>query len=415
MSNILENDNIRSQNRIIDLFCYAMLLDIHIFFANALGRLFLGASPIDTAIAYAILIVLLFRALPDLIRAIDARCVLLCLLLLLFITGSIFFNLHLSRSKYQDAIKTAYQSVPLGLLLGSAITDFRLLEEKLCKLGVILAVEMIVSFCIYHFAFQTVWGSGAMGLSYRLLVPSVLMLYRLFKEFKWRYLILAIALILIIILQGSRGPLLSLICFAVIYQFLNVAANRKQVLRNMGFIALFALLFVVFLPNFLEWLTAVTEQLGFSSKFLRVMLEGDFFTPNGRDVIAEDAWKLICENPFGNGFFGERHAITTYCHNIFLELLVDFGVLFGSIFGFAYVGLILKKFRSGNIAERNVLNMLFCAFLIKLFFSGSFWTEPVFFAFLAFLIKPNNILNRNIQVLPEIGKDFISDETNSAC
>ena len=130
MYNSLENFYTKSQNRIIDLFCFSILLEIHIFFANALGRLCLGASLLDTAIVYGILIILLFRALPDLLRAIDARCVLMCLLLLLFITGSIFFNLHLSSSKYQDAIKLAYQSVPFGLLIASAISDFKLLDRK---------------------------------------------------------------------------------------------------------------------------------------------------------------------------------------------------------------------------------------------------------------------------------------------
>lgn len=71
--------------------------------------------------------------------------------------------------------------------------------------------------------------------------------------------------------------------------------------------------------------------------------------------------------------------------------------------------------------ERNVMNILFCAFLIKLFFSGSFWTETVFFAFLAFLIKPhynieqNNIVQANEKITVEGGNELISDETSSYC
>lgn len=421
MSHTLDNYYLTSQNRIIDLFCFVMLLDIHTFFANAVGRLIFGVTPIDTIIVYAILIFFVFRAFIDVIKKIDIRCMFAFIILILFMTVSLLVNSKLTASEYSGVIKTAYLSVFSGLFLGSAVTDFKLLEEKLCKLSSIVAVEMIVSFFIYHFVFHTVWGSGAMGLSYLLLVASVLLLYRLFKKFEVKYLILSVALIAIMVLQGSRGPLISLICFAAIYQFINISKNRKKVLRNMAVLVLLSVLFIVYLPNILQWIANVSDKFGFQSKFLKVMLEGDFFTPNGRDIVADGAIDIIQNNPFGNGLFGERPVLGTYCHNIFLEFLVDFGVIFGSIICITYVVLIFKKFRTNNMPERNVMNILFCAFLIKLFFSGSFWTETVFFAFLAFLIKPhynieqNNIVQANEKITVEGGNELISDETSSYC
>lgn len=419
MSNTLENFNSNSQNRIIDLFCFVILLDIHIFFANAIGRLILGSSPIDTIIVYAILFFLFIRALPEIINLIDIRCMLTCSILFLFMTASWIINTNLSGAEYNDIIKTAYLSVFAGLFLGYFITDFNLLEKTLCKLSAFVAVEMIVSFFINHFVFHTVWGSGAMGLSYLLLVPTVLVLYKLFKKFEIKYLALSAVLIIIMVLQGSRGPLVSVVCFAVIYQLINSSENRKKVLSNTIVLALLSVLFIVYLPNIMEWIADMCDRFGFQSKFLRVMLEGEFFTPNGRDVVAENVISIIRNNPFGNGLFGERPVLGTYCHNIFLEFLVDFGIIFGSIFCIVYVVLIFKRFRSNNMAERNVMNILFCAFLIKLFFSGSFWTETVFFAFLAFLIKShynieqNNIVQANGKINAEGGNELISDETSS--
>lgn len=419
MSNTLDNYYLTSQNRIIDLFCFVMLLDIHTFFANAVGRLIFGVTPIDTIIVYGILIFLVFRSFTDVFNRSDIRSLFTLFILIMFMTVSLLANSKLTTSEYSDVIKTAYLSVLGGLFLGSAVTDFKLLEEKLCKLSAVVAVEMIISFLIYHFVFNTVWGSGAMGLSYLLLVAAVLVLSRLFKEFDIKYLILFIALVIIMVLQGSRGPLVSLVCFAVIYQFINISENRKKVLRNMAVLVLLSILFIVYLPNILQWIADMCDRFGFQSKFLRVMLEGDFFTSNGRDVVAKDAIDIIRNNPFGNGLFGERPVLGTYCHNIFLEFLVDFGVIFGSIICITYVVLIFKKFRSNNMAARNVMSILFCAFLIKLFFSGSFWTETVFFAFLAFLIKPhynieqNNIVQANGKITVEGGKELISDETSS--
>lgn len=419
MSNTLESYNSNSQNRIIDLFCFVILFDIHTFFANAVGRLIFGVTPIDTIIVYGILIFLAFRSFTDVFKRIDIRCFFTFIILILFMTVSLLANSKLNTSEYGNIIKTAYLSVFAGLLLGSAVTDFNLLEKKVLKLSTVIAVEMIASFLIYHFVFETVWGEGAMGLSYKLLIPAVLMLYRLFKKFDIKYLILSVALIVIMVLQGSRGPLVSLVCFAVIYQFINISENRKKVLRNMAVLVLLSVLFIIYLPNFLQWIADISDKFGFSSKFLRVMLEGNFFISNGRDAVAEGAIDIIRNNPFGNGLFGERPIIGTYCHNIFLEFFVDFGVLFGGIFCVAYILMVLKKFRSKNIAERNVINIIFCAFLIKLFFSGSFWSETAFFAFLAFLIKPHYSLVRNDVVKNRKkttivgGKELISDETSS--
>lgn len=414
MTNTLESYNSSTQNEIIDLFCFVILLDIHIFFANAIGRLILGSSPSDTIIVYAILFFLFIRALPDILDSIDIRCVLICNLIFLFITVSWTVNSKLSGAEYDSVIKTAYLSVFIGLFLGYYVTDFSLLEKKLCKLSSIVAIEMIVSFFIYHFVFHTVWGEGAMGLSYKLLVPAVLVLYRLFKKFEIKYLALSVVLICIMILQGSRGPLISLVCFAALYQLLNASENRNKVFKNLVFIIVLSVLFIVYLPNILHWIANVSDKFGFQSKFLRVMLEGDFFTPNGRDVVAEGAIDIIRNNPLGKGFFGERPVLDTYCHNIFLEFLVDFGLLFGSIFSLAYVLLIIKRFRTNNMSERMVLCILFCAFLIKLFFSGSFWTETVFFAFLAFLIKSrDSYCQSKGDAQTEIGRELISDETSS--
>lgn len=414
MSNTLESYNSSSQNRIIDLFCFVIFLEIHTFFANAVGRLIFGSSMFDTIVVYAILFLLFMRALPDILESIDIRCVLICNLIFVFMIASVALKNELSGSEYDSVIKTAYQSVFIGLFLGYSVTDFNLLEKKLCKLSAIVAIEMIISFFIYHFVFHTVWGEGAMGLSYKLLVPAVLVLYRIFKKFEIKYLILSVVLICIMILQGSRGPIISLICFAVLYQILNASKYRNRVLVNWAFLILLAVLFIVYLPDFLQWIANVSDKFGFNSKFLRVMLEGDFFTPNGRDVVAEGAIDIIWNNPLGKGFFGERPVLGTYCHNIFLEFLVDFGLLFGSIFSLAYVLLIIKRFRSNNTTERMVLCILFCAFLIKLFFSGSFWTETVFFAFLAFLIRPrDSYCQSEGDVQSETGRELISDETSS--
>lgn len=390
MSNVLENPDQRAQDRISDLFLFAIFLDIHIFFANAIGRIFLGQSSLDTLLVYAILALLAVRAFPYIFaKKVSATYSAFVIAVLLFMTLSVALNTELDAKVYSGVIRTAYIAVLVGSLLGSAVTDFEILEAKLRKIGPVLALEMIVSFYIYHFVFKTEWGTGAMGLSYRLLVPAVLMLYSLFRKFNILELLLFAVLFAIMLLQGSRGPLVAVVIFAVLYQLINLSENRRRVYINIGILIAVTVVFFVNLDRVLKWIVALCSKYGFYSKFLRVMLDGNFFEANGRDEVAAGVREIIAGNPFGNGFFAERPIINTYCHNIFLEFLVDFGVVFGSVLSVLFVGYLFRKLRSKNVVEKNVICILLCAFLVKLLFSNSFWVEPVFFAFLRFITRQN--------------------------
>lgn len=68
-----------------------------------------------------------------------------------------------------------------------------------------------------------------------------------------------------------------------------------------------------------------------------MFLSGDITSDNGRDAIYALAAGAVKTMSFlGYGAFGDRQFITPYyywgyCHNIILELIIDFGWLFGII------------------------------------------------------------------------------------
>ena len=59
----LENQYKKEQGAVIDLFCFVMLLSNHVFFANAIGRLILGSSAIDTLLVYGVLAWFIYKAI----------------------------------------------------------------------------------------------------------------------------------------------------------------------------------------------------------------------------------------------------------------------------------------------------------------------------------------------------------------
>lgn len=392
MQNKIENIYKREQNAIVDLFCFIMLLTNHVFLANAIGRTIWGSSAIDTLFVYAILAWFIYKALPALFRTIDMLTLTKIVLLLLFIGLSVLINDELNTAQYSEPIRTSVISVIVGIYVADKVTDIQLLEQKLCKISVFAAIEMIVSFAIYHFILKVEWGTGAMGLSYLALIPTILVFYCLLKKFDIKKLILLILLIAIIILQGSRGPLVATMAFPLIYLIVNGSHNPKKTFMLWVMTAIIVALVINFLPNILLWLSGIIRKYDFYSKTVEMLLSGEWLDPNGRDFISQNVLDIIKNNPIGMGFFGERPILETYCHNMFLEFVVDFGIAAGGLFILAFVAMFIRKLVTASIVEKNVIVILFCAFVMKLFFSGSFWTETMFFAFVTILFKKRNFV-----------------------
>lgn len=407
----LENNYKKQQEAIINLFCFVMLLSNHVFLANAIGRIFLGSSPIDTLIVYGVLAWFIYKAMPSLFSTINVRAIIVILLLLVYVGLSILLNAKLNQEIYTVAIRNTVIAITVGIYLASKINDMDLLLKKLEKISVFVAIEMIVSFALYHFVLEVEWGTGAMGLSYLTLIPTVINFYCVLKNFEIKRLVLLVLLLLIIILQGSRGPLVAALVFPFLYLIVNGFRSGKKTVYLWAVLGVVAFLIIKYLPDLLLWLSDISSEYGFFSKTVSLSLSGDVFDSNGRDSIAYEAWEIVLNNPIGVGYFGERPLLNIYCHNIFLEFMVDFGLVIGGIVSIVFVGLMIKKSIRSSTAERNVLLILFCAFVIKLLFSGSFWTEVMFFVFATFLLKKNYNTNATAAITDEEDEENF-DETD---
>ena len=180
----LENQYKKEQGAVIDLFCFVMLLSNHVFFANAIGRLILGSSAIDTLLVYGVLAWFLYKAMPVLFKAIDIRAIITLMLLLIYIGLSVLLNANLNQEIYTVAIRDTAIAITVGIYVATKIFDMDLFLEKLEKISVFAALEMVAAFALYHFVLEVEWGTGAMGLSYRLLIPTVLIFYALLHKFE---------------------------------------------------------------------------------------------------------------------------------------------------------------------------------------------------------------------------------------
>lgn len=198
-------------------------------------------------------------------------------------------------------------------------------------------------------------------------------------------------LIVMILIGGSRGPVLFLGICVVLYMMITIQNSRKKFLL-IGSVLLASVLLALFYRNLLQAAIAVANHFGFSSRFLVTMLEGTVTDDNNRGKIWAAAIQMIKDNPFGYGAMGSRHIIERYIyagypHNVILEILIDFGVLFGSMI---LIGLLVCGWRilfNPKYSGWRPLAVPFFSTTCSLMVSMTYWSVPYFWVSVAIIIS----------------------------
>ncbi len=212
------------------------------------------------------------------------------------------------------------------------------------------------------------------GIGYILLFPILVLFY----QQRWFSVLFSAVLFLLLLMFGSRAPLVSIGLF-----FVYTLLSEKKI----GVLFIIILLIIAIIPLLLSFI----ESMGFSSRTLELYLSGDLNSDNGRDDVSSLIWAGIKQNPYGWGLFGDRVATygETYAHSIVREIICDLGVILGPIvllLFFYNVVVLLFKLKGG---DRDIYALFAFACLAPILFSGSFLTNVDFYLFvgLFFLLK----------------------------
>lgn len=201
--------------------------------------------------------------------------------------------------------------------------------------------------------------------------------------------------LLLVIICGSRGPL---ICIAIsmmllfIYRWNRIQDSKIKLIIFLLFMTGILSIMVIGIPVFVSGIASILRKSDISSRALQMFLNGTLADDSGRNRIYKIAYKMIAAgdiNSFlGYGFYGDRYVIGRtwfygYPHNIFLELLIQYGILFG---GIIILMLVFNILRMAIRCEDSSWQLLFITLLgtsIKLCLSDSFWYYWPFWALLA--------------------------------
>lgn len=371
--------------------CFILNFSALSYGINGLCEIFLGQGfSWDSLMLYASLWALLFLTLCR-IRNISKGA----LIFLMVFVGSILLTnvLYPENTKYlfestdyffEGKIFQLIQFGALVFLISNNLKNTQYLLEYLR----IYSSFIVVLFAIYYvIASQRDIKLQYMTFSYDILLPvTVLMLSNIYKGSFWNLALGALGMFLIII-GGCRGALISCIISTVIF-FLVYKKQRsfKQVL-GLAVIIIIFLLIVVNLDVIIQLIIDILGRFDISSRTLELAMEGAFFEDSGRSILHDYAMENL--NFFGYGLFGDRVLLNgRYVHNLFLEIVVDFGILFGFFIVVSLSYVIFKAIRKANNIEKLLICILLSAGVFKLMFSSSFLAiEPCFYAVWGYCIR----------------------------
>ena len=296
-------------------------------------------------------------------------------------------------------------SLPL-FIITLVITDY----SRLFKALRIASIASIISALIFVILqFNGKYEINYMSFSYGVTLPVMLMLIFSFQnKNKFDYL-MAILGFVIVFLVGARGPLVGLLIGSFFYFLIHLKLN----LKNIILLSFLSVLIFFFLTNFDSSINFINDFLlerNISSRTVQLLLNDTIEQTSGRDILYNNAI-LSAQNFFmGNGMIGDRVILGgAYAHNLFLELLLEYGIILGTLFT---IILIYYLLRSLFVKNKGILYYLFFAIFfttgfVKLQFSFSYTLEPTFFMMLALVIRLMNVNSSTPKIKEKYASQYV--------
>lgn len=275
----------------------------------------------------------------------------------------------------------------IGIDIICAITSFVVIAsgnvdlEQFAKTSVMIS-RVLVLLCLVSLTtidnLALYMSRSYMVFSNAIMVPIGLIIYNAVANNKMMDYCLGFGGLLFMLFLGSRGSFLAL-ALLVVLLFLIKSQNRKS---------LYGLILIPILLVLMYFISN-SDILGLeTSRILQKISSGTLFSSNDRLEIWKYLLSCCSKDAFmGHGLCADRFylplrftgADATYAHNLFIELLVDFGLI-GVAISVGLVAVLIKYFRKevDDQYKLIVVTFFFVSFF-QLMYSRSFLTEANFF------------------------------------
>lgn len=292
-------------------------------------------------------------------------------------------------------IITVYAIVRSGLISLDTISKWGIRISVVLTLWILLINSLHLNSVLY------------MDLSDALSVPTFFLIYSGFVKKKRMNATISIISLIHIMVLGARGALFSILFF-VLMLYKSHKISIKKILISIPVSFLMFINFIMY-KNIVTIAIDIVESIGLDSRTLYKLLNSEILISTSRGEIYIYLVDLVKQNWVkGVGLAGDRYYLpfmfegtrASYAHNIFLEILLNYGVIVGGMIIAWFMYLVLKYYLlSSDMTYENkaILSIFFAASFIQLLVSRSYLTEINLFVFLALLMnQKERIRSKNI-------------------
>lgn len=253
-------------------------------------------------------------------------------------------------------------------------------------------------------------GGGTMKFSYSLsfgydmMFPFTVFFTIALKSHKPIHYALALFSAILIITNGGRGSTVVLAMFFMLLIIISIIDGKTSPVKKfflVSSIIVVGIILIAFGEELLALLISILKSHNINSRSIETLLNGSFSDSNGRELI----WKTVIEairkgGLFGYGLFGDRPFVAPihvagYSHNLFLELLVSFGIV-GAFVIVCIIVDAVKMIIFCKDEDWRIIYVILFTCSCKLMLSLSLWYAWEFWAAAAVAYKYRILKKRNL-------------------
>ena len=257
------------------------------------------------------------------------------------------------------------------------------------------------------------WSAYSMSMSNVVMLSVMWQLHAFFKKGSTISLLFALAGLAVIVMYGSRNPLIAIFLYAFILFYDKTKTNRSAASGVKMFFLMGLLLFGGFFWRpILLVVASLLDKFGIQSRSIWLLLNADtndFST--GRNDIHKDISVLIWEHPLlGAGICGDEANMDELAHSLYLSIYITYGVVIGTVFLITVIILCIKALKRAKGVEHQVLVMYLCLVFPRGFTGGDLWVNDIFWWLMGivFMILSKTIITRNNATVSNIRQESVS-------
>tara|TARA_B110001450_G_C17660076_1_gene496806 strand:+ start:927 stop:2102 length:1176 start_codon:yes stop_codon:yes gene_type:complete len=198
---------------------------------------------------------------------------------------------------------------------------------------------------------------------------------------------------------GARGSLLSFLFFLVTFTFLFSSIKKRT--KHLIFLVLSVIIYNI--KPIIIYLFNIITEFNLSSYSLTKLLNylnGNSFasTSSGRSEAFELAILKIWESPFLGLPLNTAYLDTglIYYHNLFLDILVNWGVIIFSFFLGLIMLFIYKTIKTPNKNIKIIFILIFCLSITRLLVSSNYFERPEFWVLMSYGLTSISTNNKSL-------------------